>query len=201
MTAELVERLDGLDPVLVPDPGGTKTSTWRTHRRCLESVPDDASHLLVLQDDAWPCDNFSQALAEVVRQRPDAIVCLFAPGFGNVLRPVRMMRTAGQHWLPWKIPSYVPVVAIVYPAVHARQIPVFSDSKKVHVGRADDAVIAMYARAHKVPVWATVPSLVQHRDELVSVMRMPNGKGAPHRVAAWFDESGKHWLPKQPVSV
>ena len=104
-----------------------------------------------------------------------------------------MARRNGQHWMPWRITAYVPLVATVYPAAVAREIPGFADSRRMSVGRADDAVVAAYARAHPLQVWATVPCLVEHRDELVSIMKMPNGKGSPHRVAAWFQQDGGIW--------
>ncbi len=191
--AELLDRLDGLDPLLVIDPGGPKTSTWRTHRLCLESIPDDATHLLVVQDDAWPCDRFAEAVHAAVAEKAESILCLFAPGAGPVARGFGMARRSGSRWMQWRISAYLPLVAVVYPAGLARQIPAFADAKRFHVGRADDAVVGAFVRAHKLQAWAAVPCLVEHRDELVSVMRMPNGRGAPHRVAAWFDESGGVW--------
>jgi hypothetical protein len=183
----------------VKDPGGPKTSTWRTHRLCLEQV-GDASHLLVIQDDAWPCDGFDEAVVSAVEERPEAVVCLFTPGASNALRAFEQARRRGDRWVPWRAGPYVPLVATVYPAEVARAIPAFADSRKIHVGRADDAVIATYVRAHRIPVYCTVPCLVQHRDELPSVMRMPHGRGATHRLAAWYREDGGAWS-RQPAEA
>lgn len=198
--AELIERLDGLDPILVTDPGGPKTSTWRTHRLCLESVPDNASHLLVVQDDAWPCDRFDDAVYAAICEKPESILCLFAPGAGPVARQFGMARRAGSRWMPWRISAYLPLVAVVYPADLARQIPAFADAKRFAIGRADDAIVGSFVRAHKLQAWASVPCLVQHRDELASVMRMPSGKQAPHRLAAlWsLDAADTFLIPGKP---
>ncbi len=196
-----MKRLEGLDPMLITDPGGVKTSTWRTHRLCLESVPADASHLLVVQDDTWPCERFADAVHAAVAEKPESILCLFAPGAGPVARGFGIARRAGSRWMQWRISAYLPLVAVVYPADLARQIPAFADAKRFHVGRADDAVVGAFVRAHKLQAWATVPCLVEHRDELVSVMRMPNGRGAPHRVAAWFDPSGEIWANETAAAV
>lgn len=188
LLTDLLPRLHGLDPQVITDPGG-KRSTWRTHRLCLESAPADATHLLVLQDDAWPCDDFASLVRAAVEERPDRIVCLFVSGIGHLMRHVNIARKNRERWLELPPIAYTPCVAIVYPADHARAIPAFADAKRVGIGRTDDAVVGQYARAHRVTACATLPSLVEHRDDVDSVMGMPSGKGAPHRVAAWFVET------------
>ncbi len=173
---------------MIRDPGGRIRSTWRCHRLCLESVPDDATHLLVLQDDARPCDGFAEAVHAVLEERPGRILCLFVPGSGPLLRRVTLARKNGERWFDMPSISYVPTVATVYPADEARQIPAFADAKRVPVGRTDDAVVAMFTRAHRLTACAPLPSLVEHLDSVPSVMGMPSGNGASHRRAAWFEQ-------------
>ena len=185
---ELLPRLAGLLPEVIIDPGGVRSS-WRTHRLCLESVPDDATHLLVLQDDAWPCDDFPALCRAAIAERPDRIICLFVPGVGNLIRRIDVARKRGDRWFDFPQITFLPLVGIVYPAEVAREIPRFADKKRIPVGRADDAVIGQFARAHKQFAVATLPSLVEHRDEVASVMRMPSGAGRPHRLAAWFQDA------------
>ncbi len=174
---------------MVTDPGGRIRSTWRCHRLCLESVPDDATHLLVLQDDALPCDGFPAAVHAAIAERPDRILCLFVSGLSPIMRRVNIARKNGQRWMDFLSTNHVPTVAIVYPAEVARQIPGFADKKKVPVGRCDDAVILMFTRAHRLTACAPLPSLVEHRDEVPSVAGMPWGGGNPSRLAAWFEPS------------
>ncbi len=174
---------------MILDPGGRIRSTWRTHRLCLESTPDDATHLLVLQDDACPCDGFAEAVHDAIEQRRDRIVCLFIPGAAPILRRINLARSKRQRWFEMPSLTYVPTVAIVYPAEVARQIPVFADSKRIPVGRCDDAVISMFARAHRLTACAPLPSLVEHLDDVPSLCGMPSGSGLPHRRAAWFEQT------------
>lgn len=186
---ELAARLDGLQPEVVTDPGGRPRSPWRTHRLCLETLPDGVSHLLVVQDDAWPCDNFAALTRAAVEERPDRIICLFVPGVGNLVRFVAGARKKNARWLEFPQLTFVPCVAIVYPTEHAAAIPAWADLKRIPVGRADDGVISQYARANRVPVCATMPSLVEHRDEVESIMGMPYGRGHTHRLAAWYEQN------------
>ncbi len=182
----LLPRLGGLDPQVITDPGGKQRSTWRTHRLCLESIPDDATHLLCVQDDAWPCDGFAEQALTAIEERPDRILCFFVSGIGHIARSVALARKRGERWFDLPPITYVPVVAVVYPAEHARAIPAFADKRRISVGRTDDAVIATYTRANRVAVSATLPCLVEHLDSVPSVLGMPSGRGAPHRLAAWF---------------
>ncbi len=175
--------------MVVTDPGGRIRSTWRCHRLCLESVPDDATHLLVLQDDALPCDGFAASVHAAIAERPDRILCLFVPGSGPLLRRITLARKNRERWFELPSISYIPLVGVVYPADVARLISPFADAKRIPVGRTDDAVVAMYARAHRLTACAPLPSLIEHRDDVVSVSGMPSGAGLAHRRAAWFEPS------------
>src|SRR5687768_15651782 len=85
----LFERLVGFDDVqVIADPGGRQPSSWRTHRLCLESVPDGADQLLVIQDDGWPCERFPERATAVIDAHPTRIICFFTPGFGHLSRPM-----------------------------------------------------------------------------------------------------------------
>ena len=183
---ELLDRLDGLNPQVIIDPGGRQVSSWRTHRLCLESLPDDATHLLVMQDDALPCAGFADAARAAITERPERIIAFFVSGIGHIARRVNLARKQGARWLEFPQTSYIPLVATVYPAHIARQIPAFFDAKRIAITRADDAVVGQFCRAHRLTACATLPSLVEHRDVVASVTGMPSGRGSPHRVAAWF---------------
>ena len=155
----------------------------------------------MLQDDALPCDGFAEAVHAAILDRPGSILCLFAPGFGYVTRPMQAARARGERWMAWRTRAFVPLVAVVYPAAHPARIVEFSEKRKVHMGRADDAIVATYCRALHVPVWATVPCLVEHRDELPSVMKMRHGRGQPHRLAAYYRQDGGTWRAPSAVAV
>ena len=59
----LLERLD--DPLLVVDPGGEKSSAWRTYRLALRADVEDATHLLVVQDETF--EELKYGAADVFR--------------------------------------------------------------------------------------------------------------------------------------
>jgi hypothetical protein len=183
----LLDRLAGLDVQVVPDPGGSRVSSWRSHRACLEApVADDVTHLLCIQDDAQPCSGFAARVSFEIKRNPERIIALFTPGFGNLLVLTRRARDAGRHVVELPVTAFVPIVAVVYPIEHARAIPEFADKRRIGPSRSDDAVIATYVRAHRLGALATVPSLVEHRTDVPSVMSNRHGATAPHRRACWF---------------
>ncbi len=187
----LLTRLDGLDPVVIIDPGGPRLETWRSHRACLESIPDDATHLLCLQDDSLPCDGFADHALAAIEAKPDRVIALFLPGIGHVARQVLVARKRRERWLEMGASSFVPLVAVVYPAAVARAIPGYARRRRMDIGRADDAVVATYCRAHRVSAVATLPCLVEHRNDVPSAMR--NGKtyatDDPRTLAVWFQQT------------
>jgi len=185
----LLSRLDGLDPVVVTDPGGRQKSSWRTYRLCLESIPDDATHVLIVQDDCWPCDGFARAVHAAIEERPSSVIALFVSGAGHLMRRVNIARKQRERWLIFPQTSYIPLVAAIFPADVARRIPKFADSRKIPVARADDAVVGTFCRANRIACIATMPSLVEHLDSEPSVTGMAFGNGQPHRLAAWYVES------------
>jgi hypothetical protein len=170
-----------------PDPHARLRSSWRTHRACIESLPDDATHLLVVQDDALPCDRFADRTLELVDARRDRVIALFVPGLSHLARPATIARKRGAAWMDLPAASLIPLVAVVYPADFARGIPEYADRRRLTVKRADDAVVAQYAKAHRVQAGAPLPNLVEHLDGVPSAMRMRHGTGAAHRLSVWFE--------------
>lgn len=186
---ELTARLEGLDPVVITDPGGRQKSSWRTYRLCLESIPDDATHALIVQDDSWPCDQFAQHVHAAIEERPSSVIALFVSGAGHLMRRVNIARKQRERWLIFPQTSYIPLVATIFPAEVARRIPAFADSRRIPVARADDAVVGTFCRANRIACVATMPSLVEHLDSEPSVTGMAFGNGHPHRLAAWYVQS------------
>lgn len=84
--------------------------------------------------------------------------------------------------------SYIPTVAVVYPAEVAREIPRYVDLKRIPPTRTDDNVVGTFARAHRLTACATLPCLVQHRDEVPGLGGKRRGLGRPDSLAAWFVE-------------
>lgn len=136
------------------------------------------THVLVVQDDAWPCFDFENRMLRAVEEKPDALVVLFAPGAGQHRRTMTLAHRAGDRWARLRS-TWVPTVALVWPVEHARAFVEFVPSRydpwTKH--RGDDAPVGYWAGRAKADVWATVPSLVEHPDVEPSLIGRPNSGG------------------------
>jgi hypothetical protein len=185
----LLAALDGFTDVqVVPDPGATdKTNAWRSHHAVLQAMPEHATHLLCLQDDALPVAGFSEKVLGVLLRHPESVLLAFVPGFARERRLMGMAKTARQDICPFVIGAYVPTVAIVYPRDVVNGLLAWAegtrrDGVRRPIRGADDGIVALYCRKQRIRPLALVPCLVEH-DETVE----PVGKTArsgPHRRAA-----------------
>lgn len=156
-----------------PEPNGPR-NPWRTYRECLYRTPADATHRLVLQDDAIVCDHFLETMRLVLEARPDNMLALFVPG-SHRPATLEMYRACAADEcffpFPWGHGSWIPVVALVWPSAVIPEFLEWADAKyPVTKRRADDAIVGSYAREHRIEVLATVPSLVDHPDDVPSLI-------------------------------
>lgn len=155
-----------------PDPDATPNA-WRTYLRAIETTPPGASHRVILQDDVELCGGFLSALELALAARPDSIVALFVP---TALRhsSLRLLEACGRNeaWVViGTVETWIPVVALAWPV---RLIPDFAAwgrrTYPPEARRADDAIVGRYVRERGETVWATVPSLVEHPDDVESLL-------------------------------
>lgn len=189
--AELPDALVVTDP----DPTAHVRSPWRTYRACLDAIPADATHLLVIQDDAVPCRDFAATLVRVIAARPDDALCLFTPGIGLLARAIMDACSRDERWVELPSREWCPVVALVLPRRMVDDLRAWAAGKNLPAWeRSDDALMGRFCRESGRRVWATMPSLVDHADDVPSLVGNPAFAGLnPGRVAACW--AGREWSP------
>lgn len=178
--ADLLYRSAELNPEVVTDPEPTNAirNPWRTYRTALERTPLDATHRVVIQDDAELCSDFRVSVEQAVASRPDNILCLFVPTTLRLgSRSLIEACTRDEPFCLLDHREWVPVVALAWP-VHI--IPPFlnwCDRKgfSIRKHRADDAIVGDFCRENQHWVYATVPSLVEHPDDVDSIIGTKTG--------------------------
>lgn len=156
---------------LVTDLGGALVveavrgaGVWDTARRAWLAHAPEATHHLVVQDDAEPCARFRERALGAIAARPAHVVTLYT----HRAREVARAREAGASWC-WG-PDCAYGVASLMPV---GMIASFLAWEKAHV-RAnyphDDNRLGLWARATGRGAWTTVPQLVDHAD-LPSTLR------------------------------
>lgn len=186
----LTERIGDVDVVTDPDPDGIR-SPLRTYLECLRLTPADATHRVVIQDDAWPCEGFHVKAVTALEERPDSLVCFFVPHSAGGGRN-RMLRASakGEQWTLIGGGGWIPTVATSWPTALIEPFIEFASHKRFARQRGDDPLVARFVRTRRLEVWATVPSLVDHPDVEPSLIGRPHGAGRIRwRTAAMFADT------------
>lgn len=176
--------------VVVADRGGGHPSPWRGYQQCLADLPADATHVVVLQDDTIACRNFPPAVERIAAEWPDHVVCLFLGGAPR--RTASLARRAqanGRSYCRLHPNDFVPVVATMWPVQKAESLLSWTCDNPARLGhvdpRSDDAVAGRWMRYNREQVVCTVPSLVQHPDDVPSTIGRKHRAGEDvNRVAA-----------------
>jgi hypothetical protein len=163
---DLLDRLEPL-PVEIRVHESIPPDPWAGYKECLKNLPE-CSHVCILQDDAMPCVNFSEALTSVAERHPHIPVCLFLGGSpSSTAAQARRAWNKNRRYTPLLNTSFVPLVAVLWPRETAEAFLEWSRSHKTT--RADDGNAAKFMRTTKQPFLCTVPSLVEHNDFVPSV--------------------------------
>jgi GR25 family glycosyltransferase involved in LPS biosynthesis len=164
---------------------------------CLRAALEaDSPYAVVLQDDTVVCKNFTPALERIIEVYPDIPVCLFVSGNKTkTLRHYTNSMRAKWRYAPIWFQDYMPVVAVLWPRHKIEEFLEWSTDRKIkglaEPYRSDDAVVGAWMKFTHQTVLATVPSLVQHPDDTLSVKwnaesKVPSGTGNKRRRAFWY---------------
>lgn len=172
--AEFVARMQSALGVEVPVVWEEGRGMWDTGRRAWE-YPTDATHRIVLQDDLGICQDFLAAAERIAAVHPAAPVSFYANR-----QAVDDARAAGVHWA--LISAGCWGQALMLPAALGRDFTVWADRVLAADLKTYDGRMAMFLLARKMPVWCTVPSLVEHLGAADSLIGFSNKR----RVARWW---------------
>jgi hypothetical protein len=175
-----------------PDPDG-QPSAIRTYLECLRRTPD-CTHRLILQDDVELVRDFDVRVRVALLERPGQLVAFFVPGMGLPGRWMREAARSGRDWLEFPTSvNWRPTVALCWPVSLVPEFLIYAEEYIAHRLRLrkgtlwDDPVVGGFCRLYKLPVWATVPCLVQHPDLVPSLVKRRSYLGLnPARKAAVF---------------
>ena len=155
--------------VLAVDPGGEigPEGTWRAAREgwlCwhngmvdLYEEAQTASHIVVLQDDVLPCDDFVPRVKAALDEEPWAVVTFFSRN-----RKVQESAVRGKRWATIPASQFLMAQAVAIPLEWVQGFVDFADYCDPVLG--DDARIKRWCREARRPIMATVPSLVEHAE-------------------------------------
>lgn len=149
-----------LDVVTDPDPGG-RPSAFRTSLLAWSSIPEGATHHVLLHDDMVLSSTFFERATLAAQAMPDAALALFAFWNSRNGAAVRLGALAGARWVRGA-GEYTPVAALLLPRRVAEGYVEWARDR----GDTwpDDVLMGRYLRQAGVPVYVAVPSLAEHED-------------------------------------
>ncbi|MBV1856563.1 hypothetical protein [Catellatospora tritici] len=156
----LAAALPELAPTLVVDTGQPGHGNLGNAVRAWAAIGADATHHLVLQDDALPCADFARLVRQAVGARPDDAVSLFCE-WGS--RSANLVRVAAWQGLSWAraVDVYTPSQGLVLPRRAALDFAAeFADQTG-----PDDLALAGFLRRTGRRNSVTVPNLLEHDDQ------------------------------------
>lgn len=133
---------------------GEKKSLWEDAKKVLSHRPSH-THVLVMQDDILPCQDFIPTVEQIINLLPNQPITFFT---NNPAADVAVMQD--KRWVTLSV--WLMAQAYVLPVEIIDDMVAWIDEYVKEDVRFDDERMAMYFYYHKIPVYATVPSLVEH---------------------------------------
>ena len=151
---ELLEILNKRVPVLWDI--GHKGAKWNAER-AWSSISGNATHHLVLQDDAIPCRNFISLAENALDHSDDALVTFFNPR-----KEIVKAKERGDSWV--RMTSFQWAQATALPVGRVSQFLRWSKNSLSKEYPHDDVALGIFAELADLPIYCTVPNLVDHRN-------------------------------------
>ncbi|MFJ2648061.1 hypothetical protein ACIO1C_15155 [Streptomyces sp. NPDC087420] len=151
---------------LDPEPDGPPSSL-RSARLAWAAVDPEATHHLVLQDDALPTEDFLERLHALIEAHPDAALSLFTEWGSRTSYALRIAAMHGCDLTP-VVDDYIPCVALVLPRELAEGFEEYVLAKAAE-GEPDDVALLNYLTDRGIRTLMPVANLVDH-DNAVSLV-------------------------------
>lgn len=149
--------------------------------------------MAVIQDDTIACKNLLSALERIVSSRPNNIICLFLGGLPkNTAVKASHAFSRGHPFVDIAHHDFIPVVATLWPVEKAAAFLAWTAENPKRLRsmtmKSDDAIVTRWAKFAGEIVYATVPSLVQHPDDIKSTI------GRQHYAGLDKGRVARHWI-------
>lgn len=159
-----------------------KNSRWDTGRRALLAHEPDATHHLVVQDDAVLSKNFLNSCRRLIKFSEDVPVDLYmGSSSAGFRRRAHQAKVNGAPWFAAAGPRWG--VAVIIPVPHIPELVEWCDADRK--SEAYDGKMSMYYYHKRKSCLYTMPSLVNHREVGENPSLIP-GRHA-NRTAFFYD--------------
>lgn len=189
----LMQNLPPAVQVITDD--GEELNPWRGYRLCLTDLPE-SGHVAVLQDDTIVGRNFVPALERIAAANPLRVVELFMSMQPKRTHNRASMRYGKSRYVDVHSQDLVHVVALLWPVEKARAFLAWVDESPARLRgerfQSDDATVTRWMQLTKERIRATVPSIVQHPDDVPSIVnchRVKHGADRGRTAGYWIGDA------------
>lgn len=164
---------------------------WRGYRKCMSDAPD-TGHLAILQDDTIVCRNFMPALERIAAANQDTVVALFMSKHPKRTHNAALLSYGRSRYVTLHRQDLCHVVALLWPVEKTRSFIKWVDESPARLRGAafqsDDATVSRWMQLTNERIRATVPSIVQHPDDVPSIVNAhrPRAGADAGRVAGFW---------------
>jgi hypothetical protein len=158
---------------------------WDTAKRAWRAHDPDATHHVVLQDDAIPCKDLMATLQQISDMHPTEPFCLTVIDYRlhGAKRDYEKAVDSGQPF--WKSNAAVSAVGLMIPVKDIAPMITYGESyNTIH----DDLKIRNYYKSLGRKLTFPIPSLLQHRPVEVNPSLVPGNDGR------WSDRSSSNFI-------
>lgn len=167
-----------------PDPTGER-NPWRCARECWRAADPRLDFHITVQDDALVIQDFLIHARRALTAKPDRVTAFFfSTALTVTYRDALVASGWGASWVRIHPSSWVPCVALAIPTALCPSLVTFDDGSRPC---ADDDVIGRWCRSLGLPAYVTIPSIVQHDDDVRSLMRDERATGS-RTAAMWIGD-------------
>jgi hypothetical protein len=143
--------LEAADPLVVVDE--KSEGCWPTRRRAWLSVPDWATHHLVIDDDLRFCEHFYEGVVRAATLGPPGVLSFYAN------------RPQTKKWAPgdptWVKVRYTQGPAVLLPRKVALRFVEWADAS-TGLALVDDYLLKTFSALNNISQWTCMPSLAEH---------------------------------------
>lgn len=123
--------------------------------KALEANKKRVAYTVLLQDDAWPCDDFYNICEMIICAHPNSIIGLFPFDFiDDEIVPIETSIS------PYYDVGIFSGVGVIFPNKYSEKFIEFA--KFSPYPREDDRTMAAFAKINNIEILQTVPAVVQH---------------------------------------
>lgn len=169
---------------------GETLNPWRGYRRCLSDLPE-TGHVCILQDDVLVCRHFEQTLRLIANANPNQVVSLFLSKIPRRTFNLASLKYGKTRYVDVHRADLVHVVGILWPVDQAREFLNWAQEnpRRWPKGRettSDDAMVSRWMKLTGQIIRCTVPSIVEHPDDVPSTVNDGKNKGGADRTACYW---------------